>query len=44
MNTCAFCNGRLEEIDKYGVEQECLLCGTVYKMLPMGDNSNESDK
>ena len=43
MNKCVFCNGRLDETDKYGTEQECLLCGTVYKMLPMGreDESTE---
>jgi len=43
MDNCAFCNGKLEYIDKYGTEQECLLCGTVYKMLPM-ERKNESDK
>lgn len=32
---CPFCNGTLEEIDKYGTVEECLKCGTTYQMLPM---------
>ena len=44
MRPCNFCNGKLEEIDQYGTE-ECLLCGTIYQLLPMprGDET-ESDK
>ena len=35
MNECPFCNGKLEETDQYGSEQECELCGTTFKVMPM---------
>ena len=42
---CPFCNGRVMEIDKFGTETECELCGTTYSILPMKRNGeDESDK
>lgn len=41
MNLCPICNGYLEEIDNIGTE-ECELCGTIFKLLPM-ERKNESD-
>ena len=32
---CPICNGIIVETDKYGTEQECEYCGTVYRLLPM---------
>lgn len=43
MRTCNFCNGLLEEIDDIGTE-ECLKCGTIYQLLPKGDDDNKSNK
>lgn len=43
MRTCNFCNGKLEEIDDIGTE-ECLLCGTIYKVLPMKRNDENESK
>lgn len=43
MRTCSFCNGKLEEIDDIGTE-ECLLCGTIYKVLPMKRNDKDEPK
>lgn len=44
MITCPFCNGKIEEIDEFGIEEECELCGTVYKILPMERKRYESPK
>lgn len=41
MRRCSFCNGALYETDDIGTE-ECELCGTVYKLLPIGRNEDES--
>ena len=45
MNDCPICNGKVVETDKWGLTEECELCGTVYKLLPMprGDET-ESNK
>ena len=44
MRTCNFCNGELVEIDEYGTEEECLKCGTIFRLLPMERTKDESTK
>ena len=43
MRTCNLCNGELVEIDEIGTE-ECLKCGTIFRLLPMEKSEDESDK
>lgn len=43
MRTCNLCNGELVEIDEYGTVEECLKCGTIFKLLPM-EREDESNK
>jgi len=35
MNSCPFCNGKVEQTDKFGTSEECELCGTVFRIMPM---------
>ena len=44
MIACPFCNGKIEEIDEFGIEEECELCGTKFYILPMERRKNESPK
>ena len=39
---CPICNGRIIETDKYGTEEECELCGTTFKIIPMERRKDES--
>ena len=40
MRTCNLCNGELVEIDEYGAVEECLKCGTIYRVMPMGKSED----
>ena len=40
---CPICNGIIVETDKYGTEEECEKCGTIFRLKPM-ERENESDK
>lgn len=42
MMKCPLCNGTIVEIDKYGTEEECELCGTIYRIRPMENDKDES--
>lgn len=41
MRRCPMCNGVLYEKDDIGTE-ECELCGTEYRLLPMERKADES--
>lgn len=41
---CPICNGTVVETDKYGTEEECELCGTIFRLQPMERTEDESDK